>query len=103
MFTLAKNDLFTVFIYDLAGLMQIDERQLKLFLVLAAKAKPNLDYKCNPTQSELSSILGWSLPTVQNVINSLLDLRIGGKQIVSIDRVPGTGGGYRTVYSIHYF
>ncbi len=103
MFSLAKNDLFTVLIYDIAGLMQIDERQLKLLLVLAAKADPNADYKCDPTQSELSQILGWSLPTVQNVISSLMDIKIGGKQIVTLEKVPKHGGGYYTVYSIHFF
>lgn len=103
MFSLAKNDLFTVLIYDIAGLRQVDERQLKMLMVLAAKAEPNSDYTCDPTQSELSNILGWSLPTVQNVISSLLDIRIGGKPVVTLEKTPKHGGGYYTVYSIHFF
>lgn len=103
MFSLAKNNLFMVMLYNLESLVQIDERQLKLLLILAAKADPGKGYTCDPTQEELAKLSGWSRPTVQNVISSLLELKIDGRHIVSAQKVPKNGGGYYTVYSILCF
>lgn len=103
MFSFTKNNSFTIFIYDLASMAQIDERQLKLILILAAKADPNKGYTCAPTQEELAHLAGWSRPTVQNVLNSILELKIKGNHIVTSQKVPKQGGGYYTVYSLHCF
>lgn len=103
MFSFAKNDLLTIMIYDLANLTRLDEMQLKLLLILASKADPARHYTCDPTQEELSQISGWSRPTVQNVINSLLELRVDGKRMVTSQKVPKQGGGYCTIYSMHCF
>lgn len=103
MFAFAKNDSITLFIFDIENLKYLDERQLKLLLVLAAKADSNQDYACNPTQEELSNILGWSRPTVQSVINSLLEIKIAGKQILQAQKLIKQGGGYHTLYKINCF
>jgi len=103
MFAFAKNDTMTLFIFDIETLKQLDERQLKLLLVLAAEARSNENYVCDPTQEELSNILGWSRPTVQNVINSLLEVKIAGKQLLQTQKLIKQGGGYYTLYNINCF